>query len=135
MTDEKITTLDELDKKMAEQKARMKEKVQKEQQPPPEQLRHTPWTDKMSDVFKENIEKSQKCSTCNWQNFGQSIVLLNTIFVMKEKLPLPTFICSQCGTLFVPKWARTVANQAIDQENKIMKQMTSPHEMAPSGAD
>ncbi|MHA2084583.1 MAG: hypothetical protein ACXABD_12575 [Candidatus Thorarchaeota archaeon] len=43
---------------------------------------------------------------------------------MRERIPLPTLICGQCGTLFVPKWARKVVNKAIAMENKIVKQQS-----------
>jgi hypothetical protein len=124
--EKKITSLDELDAKMAEQKERMKEKSEQVQQPPPDQVRHTPWTDKMQDSFRQELVKSQKCMACKNQNFGQYIIILNHIQVMRESLPLPTLVCSRCGTLFIPKWARRIANQAIEQENKIVKQMSPP---------
>jgi hypothetical protein len=119
----KIKTLEELDKKMAEQKERLKEKKEetKVQQPPPEQF-HAPYTTEMHEAFKENVVKSIKCWACGWQNFGQLLVLMNTIEAMRERIPLPTLICGQCGTLFVPKWARKVVNKAIAMENKIVKQ-------------
>jgi hypothetical protein len=121
--DKKITSLEELDKKMREQKERMarkKEEAPKQPIVPPETA---PFTQKMEQTFRENIQKSIKCMACNYQNFGSLIVMMNFIDVMKEHLPIPTLICGQCGTLFVPKWARRVINQAIAQENKILKQV------------
>ena len=128
MTD-KITTLEQLDAKMAEQRARLQEKKQ-EKVEPPELIEHTPFTDQMTEVFREEVAKSQKCRVCNWQNYGQFIIILNHIQIMRENLPLPTIVCEGCGSLFIPKWARKVANQAIAQENKIIKQM-SPSETEP----
>jgi hypothetical protein len=51
-------------------------------------------------------------------------VLVLWIEAMRERIPLPTLICGQCGTLFVPKWARKVVNKAIAMENKIVKQQS-----------
>jgi hypothetical protein len=119
----KIKTLEELDAKMAEQKERLDKKKETVQQPPPEQL-HVPYTDEMHEAFKENIGKSIKCWSCGWQNFGQLLMLMNSIEAMRERIPLPTLICGQCGTLFVPKWARKVVNKAIAMENKIVKQQS-----------
>ena len=133
MTEEKITTLDELDVKMKEQKERLQQK-QKEEHKTTKMEVFTPWTDKMEIAFRENIEKSQKCWACSWQNFGKLIVMMNHIDVMRENLPLPTVVCGRCGALFIPKWVRAVATQAIDQERKIIKQM-QPAEMELPGAN
>jgi hypothetical protein len=118
----KITTLDELDQKMREQKERFKEKQESEVKPPdPSQgIEHAPFTEEMEATFAENVRKSQKCQ-CGWQNYGKYIVLLNFLEVMKETLPVPTIVCTQCGSLFVPKWARRIVNKAIEQENLIIK--------------
>jgi hypothetical protein len=119
----KITSLEELDKKMLEQKERFqKEQTQNQTQAPdPAQpIEHAPFTEEMEQGFKDNMQKSQRCK-CGWQNFGKYIVLLNFLDVMRETLPVPTIVCTQCGSLFVPKWARRIVNKAIDQENKIIK--------------
>jgi len=123
----KIKTLEELDKKMAEQKQRLDQKKEEDtaQAPPPEMM-HLPYTEKMHEAFKEHITKSTKCRACGWQNFGQLLMLMNRIEAMREQIPLPTMICGQCGTLFVPKWARKIVNQAIAMENKIVKQSGGP---------
>jgi hypothetical protein len=124
----KISSLEELDKKMQEQRARMKKKAEEQAQPEqvqapdPQQIYHAPFTEEMEKVFREHISKSIKCQ-CGWQNFGNVIVLMNTMDIMKEKLPVPTIICTQCGSLFIPKWVRRVINKAIAAENRIMKQV------------
>ncbi len=130
----KIATLEELDAKILEQKERVKEEAAK--QPSVEEKRkemqeHLPFTFKMEEAFKENIKKSNKCLACNWMNYGQVLMMMNYIEVMKESLPIPTFICGQCGVLFVPKWARRIMKQAIEQENKIIKQETGPQVVSP----
>lgn len=121
----KITTLDDLDSKILEQQARLKEEKAKlpDSAAKREEMReHLPFTAAMEDAFKDNIKKSTKCLACNWQNFGKILMMMNYVEVMKESLPVPTLICGQCGGLFVPKWARKVMKQAIEQENRIIKQ-------------
>lgn len=124
---EKIETLEDIDAKIIEQQERMKEEEQEkketEGQLTEEQVKERlPFTYKMEQIFKENIKKAQKCLACNWQNYGQILLMMNYIEIMGEQLPIPTFICQQCGGLFVPKWARRIMKQAVDQENKIIKQ-------------
>lgn len=121
----KITTLEELDAKILEQQARTKAEKQKEPSDAEKRAhleQHLPFTFKMEEAFKEHVKKSIKCLACNWQNFGQLLMMMNYITVMKEQLPIPTIICGKCGVLFVPKWARRIMKQAIEQENKIIKQ-------------
>lgn len=124
---EKIKTLEDLDSKIQEQKTRLEK--EKKQEPSTEEKRmemakHLPFTVKMEDAFKDGVKKSNKCLACGWMNYGQVLMMMNYIEVMKESLPIPTFICGQCGVLFVPKWARRIMKQAIEQENKIIKQET-----------
>lgn len=124
--DKSIQTIDELDRKIQEQKQRLGDRIDPPQeQPIPDHMRHLPWTKKMEEAFKENIVKGQKCLACNWMNTGQMLAMMNYIEVMRENLPIPTLICRHCGTLFVPKWARKVINQAFEQQNKILKRGTA----------
>ena len=126
----KITSLEELDKKMAEQRKRMREahKAAPPQGHSPAQPMQGPFGDAMERAFRENINKGIKCGACNWLNHGQKLVIMQTMEVMKEILPIPTIMCGQCGSLFVPKWARRVVRQAIEQENKIIKQVQATAE-------
>ncbi len=116
-----LVDLDELDKKIAEQTQRLEK--QEAQQVQQQQLEaEMPWTTKMQQQFKENIMKSVKCGACNWQNTGQKVVMMHRMQIMRESLPVVSIICKNCGSLFVPKWCRTVINQAIEKENRLMKE-------------
>ena len=114
-----IVDLEQLDKKIAEQKTRMKHQPDKPQEP---DLSHLPWTEKMKEAFQSEIQKAIKCMSCNWMNHGQMLIMMNYMDVMKEKLPLPTLVCKQCGSMFLPKYVRRIAMQALEQQNKIIKQ-------------
>lgn len=114
-----FASLDEIDKRIQEQKERLDTKPEEPTQTP---TTSNPWNDKMREAFETEIQKGEKCRACNWMNTGEKVILVNYINVMRERLPIPSIICRQCGSIFVPKWARKIMMQAIELENKILKQ-------------
>jgi len=117
-----VVNLDELDKRIAEQTERLEERKAQEDQRSAQLEAELPWTTKMHESFRENILKSAKCSACNWLNTGQKLVMMNRIQVMREALPVVSIVCKQCGAQFVPKWCRQIMNQAIEKENRLLKE-------------
>lgn len=130
-----VVDLDDLDKKIKEQQQRLVEQEQQKQAEAPPLEQELPWTAKMQTVFKENIMKSLKCHACNWQNHGQKIIMMQRMSIMRESLPVISVICKNCGTQFVPKWCRKVINQAIETENRIMKERQLRRGVEPDGED
>lgn len=115
-----VINMDAIDEKIKEQQERLNERPEVVQ-PQQVDMSGRPWTMKMKEAFEAEVNKSVVCKACNYQNFGQPLFILNFMAVMREQLPLPTQVCKQCGSLFIPKWARKVLNQAIAEEKKILK--------------
>jgi hypothetical protein len=121
-----IIDLDDLDKKIAEQRDRLDQQPRQDKRQVVDEGQIPPFTKKMYEAFQEEIGKTDKCHSCNYMNYGNKIIQMSSIQVMNEALPVPTIICGQCGSLFVPKWVRKVLNQAIEAENKIVKARQEP---------
>ncbi|MHA2066339.1 MAG: hypothetical protein ACXABY_18365, partial [Candidatus Thorarchaeota archaeon] len=68
--------------------------------------------------------KGLQCKACNHNNQPKSEPLLYVVRfeLMREMIPLPTYICNNCGTHFSPPAFRKIIKAALQKHEKIMQQ-------------
>jgi len=106
------------DQQMADFEKRMEKR---EDRPPthpgPESA---PWTAKVERELMAQIGKALFCKACNHRNQPKSQPLLYIVRfdLMRELIPLPTYICNNCGTHFSPPAFRKIIKAALQKHEK-----------------
>lgn len=111
-----------LDKKLEDWEERIKEKDERPgMQSPQEQM---PWTAKVERALQQKIGKGLACKACNHVNQPKSQPLLYVVRfeLMREMIPMPTYVCNNCGTHFSPPEFRRIIKAALQKQEQIMKQ-------------
>jgi len=108
--------------RMKDFEERMKKRGQRpEEQPLQQQM---PWTAKIENALQAQIAKSIHCQACNHKNQPKSVPILYVVRfeLMREMIPMPTYVCNNCGTHFTPTAFRKILKAAMQKQEKAMKQ-------------
>lgn len=114
MSEEMTTQLDKWEKRMQERDERPGP-----HQPPEKQQ---PWTAKVERALMAKAGKGIRCRACNHTNAPKSEPLLYVVRfdLMRELIPLPTYICNNCGTHFSPGEFRRIIKAAMKKHEKLV---------------
>ena len=128
-----IMTMEDIDRKMAEQKRRFAERPEQEIKGPVgihsiEDL--PPFSKEMVEAFQlwaAGEKYSAKCPSCGWlittRRGPAPVVLPHSVGIMGEQIPLPTVLCKKCGIMFVPKFALEIVNRAGREATLVLERM------------
>ena len=109
------------DEQMKQWEERMKDRDNRPgpHQPPQEQM---PWTAKVERALMAQVGKGIRCRACNHINAPKSEPLLYVVRfnLMREMIPLPTYICNNCGTHFSPGNFRRIIKAALQKQEKMV---------------
>ena len=108
--------------RMSEFEKRMAEKKEKPPtHPGPQTL---PWTAKVERALHEQMGKGLRCKACNYNNLPKSHIILYVVRfeLLRELIPMPTYVCNSCGTHFTPPAFRKIIKAAMQKQEKMVEE-------------